>query len=62
MRLGHGRAAPSAGAWLALLAGGLQAYLKSVADFFVTTGNIPKALDSYDGVVDASYLQAASKL
>jgi len=44
------------------LGGGLQAYLKSVADFFVSTGNIPKALDSYDGVVDASYLQAASKL
>ena len=44
------------------LGGGLQAYLKSVADFFVTTGNIPKALDSYDSVVDASYLQAAAKL
>ncbi|NTT84964.1 taurine ABC transporter substrate-binding protein [Tabrizicola fusiformis] len=43
------------------LGGGLQAYLKSVADFFVTTGNIPAALDSYDGVVDASYLEAASK-
>ncbi len=44
------------------LGGGLQAYLKSVADFFVTSGNIPAALDSYDGVVDASYLEAASKL
>lgn len=44
------------------LGGGLQAYLKSVADFFVTTGNIPAALDSYDGAVDASYLEAASKL
>ena len=44
------------------LGGGLQAYLKSVADFFVTTGNIPASLDSYDGVVDASYLEAASKL
>lgn len=44
------------------LGGGLQAYLKSVADFFVTTGNIPAALDSYDGVVDASYLEAAAKL
>ncbi|WP_349039528.1 ABC transporter substrate-binding protein [Pseudotabrizicola sp. 4114] len=44
------------------LAGGLQAYLKSVADFFVASGNIPAALDSYDGVVDASFLQAASEL
>lgn len=44
------------------LGGGLQAYLKSVADFFVATGNIPAALDSYDGAVDASYLEAASKL
>ncbi|PYF12684.1 taurine transport system substrate-binding protein [Rhodobacter viridis] len=44
------------------LGGGLQAFLKSVADFFVTTKNIPSALESYDGVVDASYLEAASKL
>lgn len=44
------------------LGGGLQAYLKSVADFFVTTGNIPAALDSYDATVDATYLEAASKL
>jgi taurine transport system substrate-binding protein len=44
------------------LGGGLQSFLKEVADFFVSTGNIPAALDSYDGVVDASYLEAASKL
>lgn len=44
------------------LGGGLQAYLKGVADFFVTTGNIPSALDGYDAAVDASYLEAASKL
>ncbi|PTE14203.1 ABC transporter substrate-binding protein [Pseudogemmobacter blasticus] len=44
------------------LGGGVQAYLKGVADFFVASGNIPSALDSYDGVVDASYLEAASKL
>jgi taurine transport system substrate-binding protein len=44
------------------LAGGLQSFLKEVADFFVSTGNIPSALDSYDGVVDASYLESASKL
>lgn len=44
------------------LGGGLQAFLKEVADFFVSTGNIPAALDSYDAVVDATYLEAASKL
>lgn len=44
------------------LGGGVQAYLKSVADFFVTTGNIPKSLDSYDTAVDPSFLVAASKL
>ncbi len=44
------------------LGGGLQAFLKDVADFFVSTGNIPAALDSYDAAVDASYLEAASKL
>lgn len=44
------------------LGGGLQAFLKEVADFYVTTGNIPAALDSYDSSVDASYLEAASKL
>jgi taurine transport system substrate-binding protein len=44
------------------LGGGLQTYLKEVADFFVSTGNIPAALNSYDGAVDASYLIAASKL
>lgn len=44
------------------LGGGLQSFLKEVADFFVSTGNIPSALESYDGVVDATYLEAASKL
>lgn len=44
------------------LAGGLQSYLKEVADFFVSTGNIPAALDTYEGAVDSSYLTAASKL
>lgn len=43
------------------LGGGVQKYLKEVADFFVTTGNIPKALPSYDAVVDASFLAAAAK-
>ena len=47
------------GKWLG---GGLQTYLKEVADFFVSTGNSPAALDSYDGAVDADYLKAASEL
>ena len=44
------------------LGGGTQKYLKEVADFFVKQGTIPKALDSYDSAVDASYLSAASKM
>ncbi|GGO39114.1 taurine ABC transporter substrate-binding protein [Gemmobacter aquaticus] len=44
------------------LGGGVQAYLKSVADFFVSTGNIPASLESYDAAVDPSFLVAASKL
>lgn len=44
------------------LGGGLQTFVKGVADFFVSTGNIPSALDSYDDAVDPSYLEAASKL
>lgn len=41
------------------LGGGLQAFLKNVADFFVAQGTIEQALDSYEGAVNASYLQAA---
>lgn len=41
------------------LGGGLQAFIKNVADFFVAQGTIDSALDSYEGVVNASYLQAA---
>lgn len=44
------------------LGGGTQKYLKEVADFFVKQGTIPKALDSYENAVDASYLKAASKM
>lgn len=44
------------------LSGGVQAYLKDVADFFVSTGNIPVALPSYDAAVDATILKAASEL
>jgi taurine transport system substrate-binding protein len=44
------------------LGGGTQQYLKEIADFFVKQGTIPKALDSYESAVDASYLEAASKM
>lgn len=44
------------------LGGGLQAFLKEVADFFVAQGTIESALDSYDGVVDINYMQAASQM
>jgi len=44
------------------LGGGTQNFLKEVADFFVKQGIIPKARDDYESAVDASYLEAASKL
>jgi len=44
------------------LGGGTQKFLKEVGDFFVKQGTIPKARDSYDSAVDASYLKAASKM
>ena len=44
------------------LGGGTQKFLKEVGDFFVKQGSIPKARDSYDSAVDASYLKAASKM
>jgi taurine transport system substrate-binding protein len=44
------------------LGGGTQQYLKEMADFFVKQGTIPKALDSYESAVEASYLEAASKM
>ncbi len=44
------------------LGGGTQKFLKEVGDFFVEQGTIPKARDSYDSAVDASYLKAASKM
>ncbi|PWV99980.1 taurine transport system substrate-binding protein [Hoeflea marina] len=44
------------------LGGGTQTFLKEVADFFVAQGTIDKARDSYDSAVDASYLEAASKM
>jgi taurine transport system substrate-binding protein len=44
------------------LGGGTQKFLKEVGDFFVKQGTIPKARDNYNDAVDASYLEAASKL
>ncbi|MEZ5752361.1 MAG: ABC transporter substrate-binding protein [Paracoccaceae bacterium] len=44
------------------LGGGLQDFLKEVADFFVEQGTIESALDSYVGTVNASYMQAASQM
>lgn len=44
------------------LGGGTQQFLKEVGDFFVEQGTIPKARDSYESAVDASYLEAASKM
>lgn len=45
-----------------LLGGGIQKFLKEVADFFVVQGTLEKARDSYDGAVDVSYLEAVSKM
>lgn len=46
----------------AWLGGGTQKYLKDVADFFHSTGNIPKVRSSYDDAVNAGPLKAASKM
>lgn len=47
------------GKWLG---GGTQRFLKEVGDFFVEQGTIPRARDSYEDAVDASYLEAASRM
>lgn len=49
---------PSKGAQLspAWMGGKVQEFTKNAADFFVEQGVMPKALASYDGVVDTSYL------
>lgn len=44
------------------LGGSLQAFIKDVADFFVAQGTIDSALDSYEGVVNPTYLQAAADM
>ena len=42
--------------------GGLQQFLKDVADFFVAQGNIPSARSSYESAVNGSFVEAASKM
>jgi len=42
--------------------GGLQEFIKTVADFFVAQGTIDSALDSYDDVVNITYMQAAADM
>jgi len=42
----------------AWLGGTVQAAMKEQMDFFVAQGEIDTALDSYDGVVDTSYIEA----
>lgn len=44
------------------LGGGVQTYLKGVADVFAKTGNIPKVLPSYDAAVNAEPLKAAGAM
>lgn len=39
------------------LGGGVQAFTKEVADFYVEQGAMPKALDDYDSVFDASFYE-----
>lgn len=41
------------------LGGGSQKFLKEVADFFVETGNIPAARDSYDSAINTGPLESA---
>ena len=39
--------------------GGVQAFVKEVADFFEQQGEIDSALDDYDAAVDGSFYEAA---
>lgn len=43
----------------AWLGGTVQSFTKNVADFFVHQGEMSKALDTYDDLIDASYLHEA---
>lgn len=42
------------------MGGGVQKFMKGVAQVFVEAGSIPKALDTYDHTVNADYLKAAA--
>jgi taurine transport system substrate-binding protein len=42
------------------LGGGVQSYMAGVAEVFVGAGNIPAALDSYEGTVNVEPLRAAT--
>jgi taurine transport system substrate-binding protein len=44
------------------LGGGSQDFLKAVADFFVKSGNIPKARSSYESAVVTSGLESVAKM
>lgn len=44
------------------LGGGSQKFLKEVADFFVSTNNIPEARDSYDSAINTEPLKTASDM
>ena len=50
------RDAQLTGTWMR---GGVQAYSKEVADFFVDQGAMPKALDDYGPMFDASFYEQA---
>ena len=40
--------------------GGVQSFLKEVADFFQKQGKIDRALDDYSSSVDASFYEKAT--
>jgi taurine transport system substrate-binding protein len=44
------------------LGGGVQEFMKGVADVFVEAGSIPSALDSYEGAVNTAPLAAAGAM
>ena len=43
------------------LGGGVQAFTKEVADFFVQQGQMPEALDDYPAAFDASFYERAKE-
>lgn len=44
------------------MGGGLQSHLQSLAEFFVQQRTLEAALDSYDNIIDITYLQKAAEL